>query len=320
MSTADEQIQRVRSMFGEEGARFAQAWIRCALRTAPIDPKVIGPAIEDLYRLAGFASPRVVIVSSPGAMAYAGTFAAKIWARREADPTYDPTRTLSGISVPPSCKAIATGTAKGIRDATTLPRRSAAHDTAQLHDAILATTYSPADIATVNALSREVWMELRDGVEQLEALSYWNECIRDAMRDDFGNPKPTEMMVRAANDWAQPLADALFGPDAQDAIRDAANWWQHAQGGNTWLHDTACIAAARDLGKLSLPEHSGFAVWERCAINGGYCYLHPEFCLVCDFPETMDELSMDHPTQVRRKSLEQRRSAPVIRWHDGWFV
>jgi hypothetical protein len=323
MSTADEQIQHVRSILGDDGARFADAWIRYALRTAPIEPDVIVPAIEALYGVAGLGTPRVVIVPSPGAMAFAGTFAAKIWARRDTDPTYDPARAISGvISVPPRCKAIVTATAEAIRSATTLPHRTSARNSISLGDAILAATYNPADLATVNALPQEDWSELRDGVEQMEALSYWNECIRDAMRDDFGNPTPTEMIVEAARDWAQPLAVALFGDnaDAQDAIREAANWWRHSQSGNHWLHDTACIAAARDLRMLSLPEHRSFAVWERCQTNGGHRYLHPQFCLVCDFPETMDELSMDHPTQVRRQSLEQRRAAPVIRWRDGWFV
>lgn len=323
MSTADEQIQRMRSMFGDDGARFADVWIRRALRTARIEPGEIVPALEASYSLAGLGAPRIVVVTSPGAMAFAGTFAAKIWAKREADPAYDAARTMSrSINVPSTCTTIVASTAKAIREATSLPRRTSPYGTASPSEAILATSYSTADLATVNALRREDWMELRDGVEQMEALSYWNECIRDAMRDDFGNPKPTDLMVKAAHDWAQPLAVALFGDggDAQDALREAANWWQHSQSGNTWLHDTACIAAARDLRKLSFPEHSSFAVWERCSINGGYRYLHPEFCLVCDFPETMDERSMVHPTQVRRKSLQQRQAAPVIRWRDGWFV
>ena len=324
MSTADEQIQRMRKLLGDAGARFANVWVRRALRTAPIESVEITSAIEDIYVRAGLAAPRVVIVPSPGVLAFAGAFAAKIWARRGTASTYDPARELSGaISVPSNCRTLVTATAQAIRAATAAPaRRASAASKAQPSDAILASTYSPADVATANALSRDDWMELRNGVEEMEALSYWNECIRDAMRDDFGNPRPTEMMDRAARDWGRPLAAALFdeAADAQDAVAEAANWWQHSQAGNHWLHDTACIAAARDLRGLSLPEHRAFAAWERAQVNGGYRYLHAEFCLVCDFPEAMDASSMDHPTQVRRKTLEQRQANPVMRWRDGWLV
>ena len=324
MSSADEQVERMRSMFGDEGGQFASVWIRRALRTTPIEPEAIVPAIEALYAIAGLTQPRVVIVPSPGVMAFAGAFSAKIWSRRATDPSYDAARTLSGvISVAPHCKEMAAATAKAIRAATMLPPRTThVEHRAEPTQAILAAAYAPADLATVTALSRNVWMETRNGIEEMEALSYWNECIRDAMRDDFGNSTPTEMMTKAASDWAQPLATALFGDDAagRDAVHDAANWWQHSQAGNHWLHDTVCIAAARDLRKLNLPEHRSFAVWEASQIHGGYRHLHPEFCLVCDFPASMDERSMDHPTQVRRKSLAQRRAAPVMRWRDGWLV
>jgi len=325
MSTANEQIQRARTAFGDDWGRFAEVWVRHAVRTAPIEPGVIVPAIEELYGLAGFGQPRVVIVSSPGVLAFAGTFAAEVWARRTTNPTFDPASSISGIPIiPASYKAIAEATLSAFRAATTLPPRhsSARNLKRNIRDAMLATTYDPADLATVNALSREIWRATRTTVEEMEALNYWNESIRDAMRDEFGNPTPTEMMVSAAQDWAQPLAVALFGgdADAQRITSEAANWWQHSQVGNVWLYDMACIAAARELHKLGLPEHRSFSVWERSQLNGGYRYLHPEFCLVSDFPQMLDEASMVHSTQVRHKSLQQRQAAPVMRWRDGWLL
>jgi hypothetical protein len=325
MSTADEQIQRMRGLYGDQGGQFAELWIRRALRTAPIDASVIVPVIEDLYGLAGFRKPRVIIVPSPGVLAFAGTFAARIWESRTTSPTYDPARNLAAtLAVPASCKAALSATIDAIQSATALSPNENRPDKPHkgLREAILDVTYSPADLATVNALNRDVWQQIRRAAEEIEALSYWDECIRTAMRDMFGNPQPTEIMAKATQDWAQPLAVALFGEnaDAQHAIRDAANWWQHTEAGNSKLYDTVCIVAARELHKLTLPEHLNFSVWERCKANGGYRYLHPEFCLVSDFPEMMDESSMDHPTQVRRKSMQQRQAAPVIQWRDGWLV
>ena len=49
----------------------AQLWIKRDLRTEPIEPDKIIPAIEGLYKAADLEKPRVVIVPSPLAMAFA---------------------------------------------------------------------------------------------------------------------------------------------------------------------------------------------------------------------------------------------------------
>jgi hypothetical protein len=43
MSTANEQILRMKSRYGDDWARFAERWTKYALRTAPIEPGVLGP-------------------------------------------------------------------------------------------------------------------------------------------------------------------------------------------------------------------------------------------------------------------------------------
>src|SRR3990167_5079609 len=52
----------------------ADLWISRILRTAPIEPEKIIPAIEALYAVAGLARPRVIIVPSPLVMTVAGGF------------------------------------------------------------------------------------------------------------------------------------------------------------------------------------------------------------------------------------------------------
>jgi hypothetical protein len=325
MSTANDQVQRVRAAFGEDWGRFAERWVRYALKTSPVDGAGIAAAINEAYRLAGFGAPRVVVVPSPGVVAFAGTFASRVWAIRSTNPAFDPIRSISSLPrAPAEHQAVTAATFTAVEAAT--KRRSGEDDyqkcSGDVGNAVLQATYGPADLATVNALSQEVWLEARSVVEEIEALTYWDECIRTAMRDMFGNPRLTDLVASAAQQWAQPLANALFSEsrDAQGVIAEAADWWTHCQAGNMALYDTACIAAARDVLKLNLPEHQDFSVWERCQLQGGYRYSHPNFCLVSDFPQVLDEQSMVHPTQVRRKSLEQRALAPVARWSDGWIV
>ena len=70
----------------DEKARLdahAELWISRAMRTSPIDPAAITPAIRGLYEVAGLKPPRVVIVPSPLVMALAGGFASAIWHTRK---------------------------------------------------------------------------------------------------------------------------------------------------------------------------------------------------------------------------------------------
>ena len=71
-------------------AIVAQKWIAIALRTEPIEPDKIVPAIQRLYAAADLAEPKVVIATSPLAMALAGVLATTILALREANGADDP--------------------------------------------------------------------------------------------------------------------------------------------------------------------------------------------------------------------------------------
>ena len=66
----------------EERAKMdavAQEWIGIAMRTDPIDPEKIVPAITALYAKAGLKAKRIVIAPSPLVMAFAYGAAAAIW-------------------------------------------------------------------------------------------------------------------------------------------------------------------------------------------------------------------------------------------------
>lgn len=64
-------------------ALVAQKWIAIALRTEPIEPEKIAPAIRRLYRAADLEEPLVVTASSPLAMALAGMLATTMLSLRE---------------------------------------------------------------------------------------------------------------------------------------------------------------------------------------------------------------------------------------------
>ena len=58
-------------------------WIANAMSTEPVNPTLLTEAIRSLYAAANLKEPRIVIVSSPLVMAFAGGFAAAIWWARK---------------------------------------------------------------------------------------------------------------------------------------------------------------------------------------------------------------------------------------------
>ncbi len=93
---------------------IAQEWIDIAMRTDPIDPQKIVPAIEALYAAAKLKKPRVVIVPSPLVMAFAYGASAWTWYCRH-NATYAATRDATNAATRDATYA---ATNAATRDAT----------------------------------------------------------------------------------------------------------------------------------------------------------------------------------------------------------
>jgi len=89
----------------------------------------------------------------------------------------------------------------------------------------------------------------------------------------------------------------------------AAKWSDVYQGGNMWGQYDSWLTAMRDVIGLRLPQHEKYKWWEDAAIHGGFRVMHPEFCIVSDFPEVLlkDEQNRPHC-----------ETGPSCRWRDGW--
>ena len=78
-----------------------------------------------------------------------------------------------------------------------------------------------------------------------------------------------------------------------------------------WAGYDCYLTAARDILGLRLPEHEAHSAWEQAAIHGGFRVMHPEFCIVSDFPERIlvDDQNRPHCPD-----------GPSHRWRDGWSL
>lgn len=78
-----------------------------------------------------------------------------------------------------------------------------------------------------------------------------------------------------------------------------------------WAAWDAYLTAARDILGLRLPSHEAYAHWEKAAINGGFRWMHPKFCLVCDFPEVL---------RINARNQPHAEFGPSHRWRDGFSI
>lgn len=78
-----------------------------------------------------------------------------------------------------------------------------------------------------------------------------------------------------------------------------------------WAAWSAYLSAFRDVLGMRLPEYENFHHWEQAAIHGGFRAMHPEFCMVSDFPMLI---------KVDDRNLPHCEDGPSHRWRDGWSL
>ena len=91
----------------------------------------------------------------------------------------------------------------------------------------------------------------------------------------------------------------------------ARRWSIVYQGGNMWAGFPAFVESCRDVLGLDLPEFEKWAAWEACAEHGGFRVMHPEFCIVSDFPEFI---------RTDDQNRAHCETGPSHRWRDGWSL
>jgi hypothetical protein len=82
-----------RQLMGEH----AKLWISRMMRTDPIEPDKIIPAIEGIYAAVGLKKPRIVVVPSPLVMAFAYGAARAIWYERKHQKTIRSKRAVNSV-------------------------------------------------------------------------------------------------------------------------------------------------------------------------------------------------------------------------------
>ncbi|WP_374398712.1 hypothetical protein [Niveibacterium sp.] len=299
----------------EQLAQHHRLWADRAARTRPIEAAEIQTLVKQLYALAGLREPVVVIASSPGVMAVAGTLArfiledlpggaASVLPLPAADTIacdaqYRPL--LSAV-----ISTLGQVLANAAPDAATDPRSNAC-------DRTLGATYARVDPLIADALDRPTYTAISQTFDY-DPLRDMANAIKDAMKDDFGNSVLTDLMRSHVDAWVRTLANAIFknDQDTNAALETVCDWWTSAQPGAADCYWDFCITAARDVLGIRVEGLAQYAVWEACNTHSAYRYMRPAFCLACDFPQSITDKQSDSYTLGTGQN--------VYRWNDGWVV
>ena len=264
-------------------ADHAKLWIDRAMRTDPIEPSKIVPAIEGIYAAAGLKKPRVVIVPSPLVLAFAYGASAAIWHVRKT----------------------------GQDDATYAATYAATRATtrAATYDATRAATYAATDDATRAATDAATYAAT--DVATRAATDVATRAATYAATYDATYAATYDATYAVTYDAECSAASACRDLAGQLGIECAKLWYRPYQGGNMWAGYDCYLTACRDILGLELSSHDAYAHWEQAAIHGAFRVMHEEFCMVSDFPE------------IIRKDEENRphcEDGPSHQWRDGWSL
>jgi len=122
------------------------------------------------------------------------------------------------------------------------------------------------------------------------------------------------------------MAKEFLGNDFWlDALEGLKNWSHPYQGGNMWSAVDCYLTACRDILGLRIPEHDNYKAWETCATEaGGFRYLHQDFCIVTDYPESIKMDAQNRPHCEDGPSHRWRDGFSLWYWHGlgipGWII
>jgi hypothetical protein len=239
----------------EEKSRMdehTKLWISRIMRTDPIEPDKIIPAIERLYEVSDLNKPRVVIVPSPLVMAFAyGASSAILNTRKNTkidnttrDATWNATRAATWNATwnatrdatdAATLAATRAATRDATRDATLAATRAATWNAtddatdAATRDATRAATDVATDVATYAATDDATFTATDDATRaatDVATLTATDVATRDATR--AATDVATYAATRAATDVATDVATYAATRDAIDdatlAATRAATW------------------------------------------------------------------------------------------------
>jgi len=304
-----------------------------ALRTETIDRSKLLTAVNALYNGFGLQSPKLVVVSSPLAASVVGCFATAL-CHAQQTPASSPVD-HSQLSVKDMNKSLFCEM-YNLSVQTARYATEAAIDSAMetnIARALQESTFSMFGTATATQMVFSGALLSEQEKSALESSIVAATRAITGQGQDQGNAHSQSTMKGAAKRRAQTRNDTTESDKKRSAVMALAKQAAHSlcpdedvrdlmlrcveegnhiiKGGNMESIWDSQIGLCRDVLKLQLPSHKLYELWDRAATEGGVRLFHEKFCIVSDFPETL---------QVDDQLRLHCEHGPAIQWRDGWSL
>ncbi len=322
-------------------------WADIIRRTTPMtarEKREVEESLREMYRLAGLdgASLRVVFVASPLMAAVVAGAAASWWhtCSSTAESPSLATSAVTDLATASATDLAAAGaialatraaTAYATRTATDLATRALTD--LETAGAIALATGEATDLATraATASATVSAIDLATGEATdlaTRAATASATILAIDLATDLATASATASATSAATNRAADLAtdsDKLFCEMLQGALSVVGDSrlarmciersWSMRNGGNQWAPWCSYLSFVRDVVGWRSPLHAAYAHYERCAVMSGPRYMHPNFCIVSDFPTKLEGY-IDH----RGIIVAHNDRGPSHAWADGWSI
>src|SRR3990167_4234518 len=135
-------------------------------------------------------------------------------------------------------------------------------------------------------------------------------ATRDAT--DAATHSATDAAITKKQHWLKTLIQKFTPYEIRFTLGCISLSWKLYQGWNMWTAFPAYGEAIRDVLNLKgLPCWNKYQAWEDTAKEGGFRYMHEEFCIVSDFPEVL---------KVDDQNRAHNEHGPSHRWRDGFEI
>lgn len=111
--------------------------------------------------------------------------------------------------------------------------------------------------------------------------------------------------VATGGSWVLDLCKLFLGEQWEFGISCINNIFNIYQGGNHWAADLSYYEAMRDVLNLKgLDCWEKYSAWEEAGLEGSVRFMHSEFCIVSDFPESIKIDEQNRPHSIEGASHE----------------
>jgi len=162
-----------------------------------------------------------------------------------------------------------------------------------------------------SGIAAAVWY-LRKNGKSAATYAATDDATDDATYDATRDATDDATSGAKEKSWLMGIVEKFTPGSAKFTLDCISLSYRFYQGGNMWAYFGAYAESMRDvIGLTGLDCWDKYQPWGEASKEGGFRYMHEEFCIVSDFPEVLS---------VNDQNQAHNSKGPSHRWRDGFQI